>query len=198
MKPELITALLLTTMLAHGQDAFIYDQQATNIIEGSGFLNYQGQTIGQSFTPSFSAVGFVALNLYDAGSLPIGATVYVNIRSDSFSGPILGSSMPVTMPNQFFGITNFLFSTPLVVTPSVTYFFEPVVQSGDGWGSYVTDGSYPGGTAISQGVPIPDRDLWFREGVVVPEPSSVGLILLGAGVLGLARWRRGRGRRSSL
>ena len=50
-------------------------------------------------------------------------------------------------------------------------------------GSYVTDGSYAGGTAIAQGIPIPDRDLWFREGiVVVPEPSSALLALLGSGV----------------
>jgi hypothetical protein len=81
----------------------------------------------------------------------------------------------VFLPNNFLGITNFIFSVPVAVTPGTTYYLQPV-QSGDGVGSSVTDGSYPGGTEIYQGSPIPDRDLWFREGIIVPEPSSMFLL----------------------
>ncbi len=140
--------------------------------------------MGQSFTPTLTTVGFVLLNLYDSDALHnSGATVLVNLRSSSISGTILSSTVPVFLPDGFSGITNFLFQTPTVVTPGVTYFFQPVIQSGDTVGSYVTDGSYTGGMAISGGVPDPSRDLWFREGIVVPEPSAAWLALLGGGVL---------------
>jgi hypothetical protein len=182
------STFLLTIWLARGQDTFVYDQQSTNLIEGTAFLNYLWQPMGQSFTPSLSAVGFVTLNLYDAGSSPIGATVYVNIRSNSLTGPILGSSVLVSMPDQFFGITNFSFTTPVSVVPGLTYYLEPVAQPGsDGWGSYVTDGSYAGGTIFASGGPVADRDLWFREGIVVPEPSALWMSLFGAGTL--VGWR---------
>ncbi|MGI8965739.1 MAG: PEP-CTERM sorting domain-containing protein, partial [Limisphaerales bacterium] len=94
----------------------------------------------------------------------------------------------VFMPARFFGITNFIFTTPVTVTPGVTYYFQPV-SGGGGFGSYLTD-SYLGGTQIYQGSPIPDRDLWFREGVVVPEPSSSFMVLLGGGVLFYARRKK--------
>ena len=127
------------------------------------------------------------LMLYDANTLQTaGATVFVNLRSNSITGPILAVSDPVFMPNNFFGTTNFVFSTAVSVVPGVSYYFQPLVQSGDNWATYLTDGSYGGGTAIGAGVPISDRDLWFREGVV-PEPSSALLVLIGGGLL---VWRR--------
>ena len=43
---------------------------------------------------------------------------------------------------------------------------------------------YSGGTASFQGLPSPDgTDLWFREGSVVPEPSTLPLAVIGAGAL---------------
>ncbi len=183
MKLKLILVLLcLIGSFAWGQ-GFIYDQQSTNLIEGSAGLQSR-QPLGQSFTPTFSSVGFVMLYLYDGDVFNnAGGTVYVNLRSNSITGTILGASYAVFMSHDFGGITNFFFSTPVAVAPGVTYYLQPVAEPGsDGFGSYVTDGSYAGGTAISQGVPIPDRDLWFREGIViVPEPSSALLALLGSG-----------------
>jgi hypothetical protein len=171
------------TLAAIGQDTFIYDQQSTNLVEGAAFLQ-SGQPMGQSFAPTLSSVGFVILNLYDSDGLHnLGSTVYVNLRSDSITGPILGSSTAVFLPDGFFGIANFIFSTPMDVTPGLTYYLQPLIQSGDTVGSYVTDGSYAGGMLISQGVPILDRDLWFREGIVVPEPSGAVLFLIGSGLL---------------
>ena len=192
MKLTFIFAILcLTNLFVHGQGTLIYDQQSTNLIEGSAFLR-SGQPMGQSFTPTLSYVSFILLNLYDSDALHnSGATVFVNLRSNSITGPILGSSEAIFLPEQFFGITNFFFATPINITPGTTYYFQPAIQSGDTVGAYVTDGSYAGGTAIDQGVPIPDRDLWFREGiVVVPEPSSALLALLGGGAWLFVRRKR--------
>ncbi|MGI8965329.1 MAG: PEP-CTERM sorting domain-containing protein [Limisphaerales bacterium] len=176
MKLKLIlTTVLLTTLFARGQNTFLYDQQSTNQIEG--VLGLGEQPIGQSFTPLFPSVGFVMLKL----SGTFGGTVYVNLRSDSITGTILGSTTPVFMPDRFFGITNFMFTTSITVIPGIPYYLQPVGGAG-GFGSFAADG-YPGGSLIYRGSLVPYKDLWFREGVVVPEPSSVFLVLLGGGVL---------------
>ncbi len=192
MKLNLIlTVFLLTTCFVRGQGILIYDQQSTNLIEGGAGLDQSSQPMGQSFTPTLSSVGFVMLNLYDAGSLSIGSTVYVNLRSDSITGTILGSSAGIFLPDQFFGTTNFLFTTPISVTSGETYYLQPVIQSGDTVGSYVTDASYTGGSEILQGIVYPYRNLWFQEGTYsVPEPSSALLVLLGSGVLICVRRRK--------
>jgi hypothetical protein len=188
MKTKLIPfAFLLTSCLACAQSTFIYDQQSINRIEGSASLQSSGQPICQSFTPTFSSVGFVTLNLYDGNVLTnLGGTVVVNLRTNSNTGTILSSSLAVFIPDEFSGITNFLFSTAIAVTPGTTYYLQPVIQSGNpGINSYVTDTSYAG-AVYSQGVPLRFAELWFREGIVVPEPSAAWLALLGSGVLA---WR---------
>lgn len=188
MKLKLISAaLFLTTSFANGRGTFVYDQQSTNLIEGAAFLQ-SGQPMGQSFGPTLSSVGFVMLNLYDSDALQhSGATVYLNLRSDSITGTILSSSTQVFLPDGFFGITTFLFSTPVTITPGVTYYLQPLIQSGDTVGSYVTDTSYTRGSAIYQGVPSSSFNLWFREGIVVPEPGTWALLLVGCALLA---WRR--------
>jgi hypothetical protein len=60
-------------------------------------------------------------------------------------------------------------------------YFQPVVQSGDAWGIYHDRHlDYSGGTAFFGGQLDPFFDLWFREGIIVPEPSSALLLLSGA------------------
>jgi hypothetical protein len=175
-------------LAACGQGTFVYDQQSvTNDTKGGeGVPTIQlSQPIGQSFTPTLSTVGFIRLFLIDTTFNGLGADVNVNLRSDSITGPIVGSTVPVFMPDGFGGRTNFFFATPVPVTPGATYFFEPVVQSGDLWG-IVDDPNYhyDGGTAFGFGVPQPPFDLWFREGIIIPEPSTSALILVGIGGLG--------------
>lgn len=185
MKIKLIlTLILITNCFAYGQGTFVYDQQSTNLIEGSAGLDPSTEPMGQSFTPSFSSIGFVQLYLYDGDVLNnLGSTVYVNLRSNSITGTILGSSLAVFMPDGFLDVTNFIFSTPVAVVPGVTYYLQPTIQSGSqGWGSGVTDASYAGGIAFVEGSAWPNHNLWFREGIVaVPEPTSALLVLLGSG-----------------
>jgi hypothetical protein len=204
MKPFLtyfFTLLMSVGFLACGQGTFIYDQQSADESAGGG--GAQGiqayQPIGQSFKPALSLVGFVRLQLFDVNSgNSNGATVHVNLRSNSVTGPVLASTDAVFMPDGFGvgngnrGYTNFLFSTPAPVTPGVTYYLQPVVQSGDAWAIVSYNYGYPGGSIFLQGATIPGIDLWFREGIVVPEPSSGLLFLFGSGAVAW-RHRRRRG-----
>jgi hypothetical protein len=190
----------LSAFMASGQGTMIYDQQS----ETSRAFDYaapiqEQQPTGQSFTPALSSVGFVQLEFIDAHpGNGLGATVYVNLRADSLSGTILGSTAPVFMPDSFsYGITSFSFGTPVGVNPDTTYYFQPVVQSGDSsWCIINGPYNYSGGTFFANGVPNPNGyDAWFREGSFVPEPSSGVLVLLGiAGMCAARRARRFRTR----
>ena len=196
MKNRLLSFLALLTMAANtlAQGTFQYDQQSYPVpLPPNIGVDIQSNTpIGESFVPSLSAVGFVQLEPFDGHpNNGLGATLYVNLRSDSMTGPILGSSVPVFIPEtpSGGGVTNFLFSSPIAVVPGTTYFFEVEVQSGDLWTLNVIGNFYPSGTAYWQGNPQPGFDLWFREGVIVPEPSATWLSLLGGGVCFYVRRR---------
>ena len=130
---------------------------------------------GQSFTPTLSSVGFVRLFFSGAG----GATVYVNLRAGSILGPIIGTSSSASMTVS--GPLSFFFSTPVAVRPGTTYYFEPIEQSGTAFGVMVGQFNYSGGSAYQSGNANLPQDYWFREGIVVPEPSSIALLLLGGG-----------------
>jgi hypothetical protein len=179
-------ALVLGTGLASAQGTFVYDQQSTGAVDGSLSLN---QTpLGQSFTPTLDAIDFLELQLINGVAA---STFTVNLRSDSISGPILGTTAPVAYTSS--GIYDFLFSNPVSLTPGTKYYFEPVVSSGGFAQTYITFIQYTGGDLIQSGVTRTDRDLWFREGIVsnVPEPSSMALFLLGGSALFWHRRNRG-------
>ena len=96
------------------------------------------------------------------------------------------------MPSLFAGTTDFFFPTDVPVTAGVVYYFEPVVQSGGSWNLVTADFSYPGGSAFYEGLPLPGSDVWFREGIVVPEPSSALLVVVGVGAFLFVRRSRQR------
>jgi hypothetical protein len=82
-------------------------------------------SVGQSFTPSLSTVGFVRLKLLDlTPSNGSGATLAVNLRTNAINGPILGTSISVALTDNFSGSVNFLFASPIPVTSGVTYFLK--------------------------------------------------------------------------
>ena len=176
----LFCALLNFACSIQGQRTFIYDQQsAVENTGGGGAVSIQSnQPIGQSFTPTLSSVGFI--RLFAGGAS--GTTLYVNLRTNSITGPILGQTDLISFVGTFTGYSNFFFSTPVTLIPGATYYFQPVLQSGNGVVVAYDSYNYPGGNAFEQGVSLPSIDLWFREGIVVPEPSSLSLII-GSGVL---------------
>jgi hypothetical protein len=190
--------LAFSTSAPYGQGTFIYDQQSdTNeTVPGGGSPIQQGSPlIGQGFTPTLPGIDFIRLKLTDANwTNGLGATVFVNLRSGSIGGSIIASTAPVTFADAFTGTPNFLFSATVPLTPGTTYYFQPVVQSGDLWRALVSEFNYPGGIAWSQGIGLPGADFWFREGIIIPEPSSAALLtLLGGSLLIYVRSIRTRG-----
>ena len=185
------TLILLNTLHASyyllAQGTFVYDQQSVSSdarIGESLFDIQSNQPIGQSFSPTLSSIDFIRLLLADREFNTVGATVLVNLRANSITGPILASTTPLFMPDGFAGVTNFLFAGSVPITPGTTYYFQPVVQSGVPWG-IVNDihFMYSGGTMFSSGQVVSDADLWFREGIIVPEPSALGLLAIGLSVV---------------
>ncbi len=191
---SILVGLSLAAAQTYGQ-GFIYDQQSSTNesppFGGGSSIQSSIPPYGQSFTPSLSAVGFIQVRISDHNpGNSLGATVFVNLRSDSIDGTIIGVSTAVVMPDGFGGVPDFLFTTPVTVTPGTTYFFQPVVQSGDSWDIFGTGYGYPGGSYFFNGAAQTASDLWFREGILAPEPSTVWLGLVALGVIFYARRRR--------
>ena len=149
--------------------------------------------IAQSFTPSLSAVGFVQLqtSIFANSS---GEMVVINLRQNGFNGAILSSTDPVFLVNKITQINTFYFPVNIPVTQGQLYFFEPVLLSSGSLdiGTKSPSG-YLGGDLWSNGLMDPQADLWFREGLVVPEPEPIFLLFAGVAVLvGWRGWRRVR------
>jgi len=194
MKTNLLSiqfAFVMVVCCSVRAQGFVYDQQISNLNTPGGYVDYQsGQSIAQSFIPTLSSVDFATFFLGDPHPSGVGATVIVNLWSDSpTSGTLLGSTVPIFIPVEFNNAINFFFSTPVTVTPGKTYYLQPAIQSGDTIGAGLVPGPlYLNGTLFLNGAASPGSNLWFREGVIVPEPSSTCMIL--TGVAGLYLYRR--------
>jgi hypothetical protein len=146
--------------------------------------------IAQSFTPLVPAVGFVQLQT-SIFAISSGETLVINLRQGAYNGPVVSSTDPVFLINKIIQVNTFYFSENITVIPNQLYFFEPVVLSAGRLDVGIKfPSSYAGGNAWNNGLEG-TGDYWFREGVVVPEPGSVWLLLVGFGGL-LCHCRRGR------
>jgi hypothetical protein len=169
---------LIATHLTLGQGTFIFDQQSSDesrILEGGFGLGVGTGTGVQSFTPRFDSIGFLKLVVFvDAAS-----KFAVNVRSGSPSGPILGTTDTLTVPKTSSQTPITLhFSTQVGLTPGTTYYLEPTALLNGGLVNQSLY-QYPGGTLFFDGVPNQQTyDMWFREGIVVPEPAAVSLTLV--------------------
>jgi len=195
MKTSVVLFFLIPICAFAQGTMYVYDQQSstdeTPFPGDGGDMRGITAVWGQSFTPSLSSIDFIRLKFADGNTSDAGgATVYLNLHADSLTGALLGTTAPVSMPNNFAGTTTFLFPASITLTPGTTYYFEPVLVPGQG--SWLINGGeygYPGGNFISNGQPSPMGDLWFREGVIVPEPSSGALLLVAACVFW---WKKAR------
>ncbi|MFY4729317.1 PEP-CTERM sorting domain-containing protein [Nitrospira sp. BLG_2] len=203
MKPDIYIVLAwtaVTTVSLRGQGYLIYDQVSPVPGSPPGAAEWRipdpNLGSGQSFTPSLSRIDFIDLRTGDyTASNGRGGGVFVILRSDSISGPIIASTAPVLMEDGFGhgpGVENtvsFFFQAPVPLTPGTTYYFQPVVEMNSdpwyviGYNSY----RYSGGTAFWQGEAQPGLDMWFRTGIVIPEPSSLALGLFGLAALAAAK-----------
>jgi len=146
---------------------------------------------GQSFTAALSSIDFLRLKFNDGNTVDgLGATIYINLRAGSISGTIVSTTSPVAMGNGFAGVTTFLFPSSVPLSAGTTYYFEPILQSGGTWNIEAGEYNYPGGSLFANGLPVTASDLWFREGIIVPEPSSFALLVIGGCSLLWLRNRR--------
>ena len=133
--------------------------------------------LGQSFTPAKPSLNFVNL-LTEYGS----ATVKLNIRSGSISGPIIGTSeATVIPPSSSPRVSSFRFAQPMSLTPGSLYVIEPIAVCGSTLIVSTGRNSYIGGTQILGGIAQTNTDLWFQEGT--SSPARRAWLLPGAGLI---------------
>lgn len=141
--------------------------------------------VGQEFVPTLNAMNFVeaAFTTREGGSSLI--TMQVLIHASTITGPVVGSSTMDTFSapynfGGFGGVHRFEFSSTVPLVVGNVYVMDFVQQTPVG--NFIgTDPSmaYTSGQMIRGGVPFDGFDLWFREGLAVPEPSTALLVLLG-------------------
>ena len=146
---------------------------------------------GQSFTPTIGTMNAAEFRIMDGISNSLGAQLEVRIRQGSITGTILGTSDVVTLPSDFntsFGgePVIFPFSTDVTLAPGSLHVLEINTVSGDNLLVLVNQGlksrgdAYTDGTLISSGSPDGyGSDCWFRQGVLVPEPSTLTSVTSG-------------------
>ncbi|PYK97818.1 MAG: hypothetical protein DME19_14845 [Verrucomicrobia bacterium] len=179
-----ILCLLLSAMKTQTQGLLV-DQASGTIGENiQNSITIPVQPTVQSFMPTLPGIGYIQLSTYIRAASS-GVTVIINLRHDAYNGPIVSSTDPVIVVNKNTQISAFYFTGNIPVTPNQVYYFEPVVLSGGTWFvGYKGPSTYDRGDLFSNGVPSGGAvDLWFQEGIVVPEPRGVWLLLFGGSVL---------------
>lgn len=122
--------------------------------------------IAQGFTPTANRLDAVDLFLTGTGSNPA-LSLTVNIRSGTFDGPVLGTTL-VAVPADVTGtpsnptVVQAVFATPVPLTPGSVYYIQ-VDPDGGFLGAAATSGdAYPGGGAYQGGSAAPAVDIGFR------------------------------------
>ncbi len=190
-----VTLALCTATSAFTQGTLFFDQESSTdetFNGGGASLLFYG-SVGQSFTPSLSSVGFIRLRVTDGvRNNGIGGTLSVSLRANAINGMLLGTSSSVALSDNFNGSVNFVFPTAVPVTPGIIYYFQATLLSGDDWGlrslsQSAGDSNYIGGVFYGGNQPFSGADLWFREGIIVPEPTVLTLLVGGCGLMFLRR-----------
>lgn len=212
MRTRLFLVLLMVAIVtrnARSQDYFLIDQQSGD--ESSrleiGRLLDMGLPQAQSFTPAFASIDFVRLKLTVIGGdqgFPASVDVCLwSVWSGRPGGRPLAVSELEEIPKGWHRYVVFRFQNSVPLTPETTYFIEVRQRSGlySPQPALYWHGDfrlqYPRGMAWNGSTPVPGLDFWFQEGIVVPEPTTAALLLVGLGALGAGRWFWHKGRRGA-
>ena len=146
----------------------------------------------QEFTPTLDRVNFVQLffNMSGISILRQSASFTVSIRDGGVDGAIIGTSSELDLSPEFQGFATFRFADPTDLSPNEKYAFD--VRKTDGKLDFwtVEAGSLPGyagGDLQFNGSIESGADLYFREGIAIPEPAPVLLVCMSAAGLGFFR-----------
>ncbi len=156
-------ALLALSAVAFAQD-YVVDQSCVG--DRSTCNDLLGfAPMGQEFIPEFDRVDVIELLVDEFDSQANIPTLGVHVRSDSITGPILGTTEPVVPPSGHDGPLRFEFAESVPLVPGHVYVMELVpLQWGNGWYLCRTHADYSQGISFIWGNPSPNMDLWFREG----------------------------------
>jgi hypothetical protein len=148
----------------------IVDQSSAVDVDRAGWWSIQTLgPVGQTFKPAFAGLDAIELwteDQCDEVRAGAGARLQVNIHEATIDGPLIGTSLPVGLPDCFKGITLFGFPSLIALTPDKVYVIEVVVASGDNWGvvwQQIPD-SYPRGESVVLGM-ASNADIWFQAGL---------------------------------
>jgi hypothetical protein len=198
MMPRCLLALVLASSSVSQPLSAQVDQEHWGVFIGHGF---NSTMVRQEFTPSLQGLDSLQLSI---GQDPILAPIVsfsglaaVAIRDEGISGPIIAQSSPMFLPAFFSGTPAFRFPELVSLTPGRTYAFELVNLTAGGY--WILGGNssefspgYPGGRLYLNGG-VAEGDLLFREGIGIPEPSSLVLLALSLAIIALIeKWRRFR------
>jgi hypothetical protein len=150
-------------------------------------------SFGQSFTHTLPAIDAIEFRL---GGMD--AHVIVRLRdsvagADGLGGNIIAESLPVVVNIPVgYARHHFDFPSRVPLTPGQQYVAELRLTSG-GLGVFQSiDNRYPGGQVFNEGFPsalLQSQDLFFREGLHVPEPGGAAICFI-AWALSHVRRRR--------
>lgn len=155
----------------------IVDQSSQVDTDRAGWWSIQTLgPIGQTFRPSFAGLDAVELwteDQWDAECSGVGASLQVNIREAAIDGTIVGSSLPVVLPDCFKGIALFGFPSFIALTPDKIYTIEIVVTSQENWGVVwqQSPDSYSRGESVVLGT-VGDADISFQAGLRSSTPLT--------------------------
>jgi hypothetical protein len=165
----------------------IVDQSNVDFLPG-GIINFSENSntapLGQEFTPQFDRVDFVQLLICCE---QYQESIFVRIREGSMAGPVLGTSAFFDFDDM---LATFRFGPPIELIPGDVYVIEIVNTNFVGQSMVVfgdpisqPNSVYEGGRMILAGQANPGADLWFQEGMGIPEPSTGFMLALGLAAL---------------
>jgi hypothetical protein len=170
---------------------FVVDQSASPQLPSAYHMLFPG--VGQEFKPTFSRVDFIDAMLWSAAAEF--ATFQMRVHEGTLAGPVIAVSSPIdyTFSGGAGMPVRFLFPASVPVVPNQTYVFE-IPPMSIYTGAAVGPTPYDRGRVFQPDIETPaDYDLWFREGIIVPEPATWKLIAAATLLLGMVRHAKAGG-----
>jgi hypothetical protein len=108
----------------------------------SGSFPYGVRTnapMGQTFTPSSNAIGFVQFQLYDGGP----CVMHVNLRRGGITGPVIAHSRATRVGGGTRIPIHFDFATNVPIAVGQLHCVEPIIDSGNDCSLVIYHYTYP-------------------------------------------------------